>query len=235
MFSGTPLEHPRFYTTSAGWEQKLGDRSRFGVNFTHRQGRLGLVYDKVESDPSENQFVLQSNRRDRYRSFQISFQHQFSDKASLTANHTVSSTWTNRVFDYTLDTLVFSQQESGPPVWDAPHRFVSSGWAPAPLWDLLLSYHFEYRTGFPFSLVNERQQLVGRANSFRYPDYASLNAGIEKRFKFITREWAVRFTIINLISRENPDSVINNIDSPNFLKFAGGQKRSFTIRIRLVG
>ncbi len=235
LFSDLPLNQPRFYTTSAGWEQKLGSGSSFRINFTQRRGRLGFAYDKVENNPSENVFILQNNRRDRYRSFQVSFQHSFSDKASLTANYTFSGTWTNRVFDYSLDTLVFSPQESAPPVWDAPHRFVSSGWAPAPFWNLLLSYHFEYRTGFPFSVVDERQQVVGPANRLRYPDYASLNAGAEKRFRFLTREWAVRFTVINLISRENPDAVVNNIDSPNFLRFAGGQKRSINLRIRLVG
>lgn len=229
------LRQPRFYTTSASWEQKLGKGSRFKLNYTQRNGRLGLAYDKVESDPSESVFILQNHRRDRYRSYQVSFQHAFTDKASLTANYTRSSTWTNRVFDYTLDTLVFSPQESGPPVWDAPNRFVSSGWTPSPFWNLLLSYYFEYRTGFPFSVVNERQQVVRAANRIRYPAYVSLNAGAEKRFKFLTREWAVRFTIINLISRENPDSVIDNIDSPNFMKFAGGQKRSLNFRIRLVG
>jgi len=235
LLPDTYLNQSRFYTTSAGWEQKLSSSSRFRINFTQRLGRMGFAYDKLESDPSENLFVLQNNRRDRYRSFQISFQHLFSDKASVTANYTFSSTMTNRVFDYALDTLVFSPQESGPPVWDAPHRLVSSGWAPSPFWGLLFSYHFEYRTGFPFTIVDERQQVVGPANRIRYPDYASLNAGAEKRFKFLTREWAVRFTIINLISRENPDAVVNNIDSPNFLKFAGGQKRSLKLRIRLVG
>jgi hypothetical protein len=235
LLSDTSLRQSRFYTTSAAWEQKLGKSSRFKIDFTQRNGRLGLAYDKVENNPSESVFVLQNHRRDRHRSLQISFQHLFSDKTSLTANYTRSGTWTNRVFDYTLDTLVFSPQESGPPVWDTPNRFVSSGWTPAPFWNLLLSYYFEYRTGFPFSVVNERQQVVGAANSMRYPDFVSLNAGAEKRFKFLTREWAVRFTIINLISRENPDSVVNNIDSPNFMKYAGGQKRSLNLRIRLVG
>jgi hypothetical protein len=29
--------------------------------------------------------------------------------------------------------------------------------------------------------------------------------------------------------------VINNVDSPEYLTFAGGQRRAFTARIRLVG
>lgn len=229
------LRQPRFYTTSAAWEQELGQNSHIKINFTQRNGQAGLAYEKVTVDPLDNVFILQNNRRDQYRSFQIAFQHSFSDRASLSANYTRSSTWTNRVFDYSLNTLVFSPQESGPPVWDAPNRFISSGWTPTSYWDLFLSYFFEYRSGFPFSTVNEQQQIVGSANQFRYPDYASLNVGIEKRLKFLTREWAIRLTIINLISRENANSVINNVDSPRFMKFSGGQKRSFNVRIRLVG
>ena len=231
----TSLRQPRFYTTSAAWEQELGINSRVKINFTQRNGRLGLAYEQVTVDSDNNVFILQNNRKDRYRSLQFEFRHSFSSRASLSANYTRSSTWTNKVFDYALDTLVFSPQESGPPVWDAPNRFVSSGWTPAPFWGLFLSYFFEYRSGFPFSTVNERQQIVGSANQFRYPDYTSLNMGIEKRIKLLTREWAVRFTIINLISRENADSVINNTDSPRFMEFSGGQKRSLSVRIRLVG
>jgi hypothetical protein len=119
--------------------------------------------------------------------------------------------------------------------WDAPNRFVSSGWTPSPVWNRFLSYFFEYRTGFPFSIVNEQQQVIGPANRMRFPDYASLNLGIEKRIRLFTREWAVRLTILNVISHRNPDSVINNADSPNFMKYAGGQKRSLSVRLRLVG
>ena len=75
-------------------------------------------------------------------------------------------------------------------------------------------------------MVNEQQQLIGPANSVRFPDYASLNLGIEKRIRLFTREWAMRLTILNVTSHANPDSVINNVDSPNFMRFAGGQKRS---------
>jgi hypothetical protein len=165
----------------------------------------------------------------------ISFRHSFNDKTSVSASYTRSSTRTNQVFDYSLDTLVYNPQEPGPLGWDAPHRLVSSGWMPAPLWNLFLSYFFEYRTGFPFSVVNEQQNVIGSPNRVRYPNYASLNIGIEKRVKLFTRQWAVRLSIMNVGSHANPDSVINNIDSPKFMRFGGGGKRAFKARIRLVG
>ena len=119
--------------------------------------------------------------------------------------------------------------------WDVPNRLISSGWAPAPIWDVLLSYFFEYRTGFPFSIVNEKQQLIGPPHRSRFPDYVSLNLGIEKRIRLFAREWAVRLTILNVTGRDNPNGIINNIDSQDFMKFAGGQKRAFSARLRLVG
>jgi hypothetical protein len=229
------LKQPRFYTVSLGYEQTVGRNSQFELSFTRRKGRFGLAYDKIPADGPENNFLLQNNRRDRYHSLQFSFKHSFSARASMSVNYTRSSARSNHILDYSLETLVFSPQQPGPLDWDAPNRFVSTGWAPAPVWDLFLSYFLEYRSGFPFSLVNEQQQIIGAANQMRFPSYFSLNIGIEKRIHLFTREWAIRLTILNVTGHNHPDSVINNVDSPDFLKFLGGQRRSFTGRVRLVG
>jgi hypothetical protein len=218
-----------------GWEQKLGSDSHAEINFIQRNGRFGLAYEKTIPSPLENLYTLQNNRRDRYRSVRISFRHSFSNKAALSGSYTRSSARTNQLFDYSLETPMMSSQAAGNLAWDAPNRVISSGWTPAPIWNLFLSYFFEYRTGFPFMVVNEQQQLVGPANRLRFPDYASLNLGIEKRIRLFTREWAVRLTILNITGHSNPDSVINNIDSPDFMNFAGGGKRAFSARLRLVG
>ncbi len=235
LLPDTGLRQPRFYTLNLGWEEAIGQNSHIEFNFMQRNGRLGLDYEQFPQSNNENIFMLQNNRRDQYRSFQLSFRHSFTDKTAVSASYTRSSTRSNRVFDYSLETIVFTPQQSGPLEWDTPNRFVSSGWAPAPLWNLFLSYFFEYRTGFPFSIVNEQQQLVGPANRTRFPNYVSLNLGIEKRVHVFARNWAVRLTILNVTSRSNPDSVINNIDSPDFMKFAGGSKLALSARVRLVG
>lgn len=111
---------------------------------------------------------------------------------------------------------------------------VASGWTPIPFWGLLFSGFFEYRTGFPFSVINDEQQLIGAANNMRYPAYMSLNLGLEKRFKFHGREWAIQLSGINVTGNLNPNTVVNDIDAPNFLTFSGGQARALTTRIRLV-
>ncbi len=226
---------PRFYTTNVEWEQKIRRNTYAGINLLLRSERGGLAYGVQPSQETEELFLLQDNRRDRYRAVQFSLRHSFSDKIEASINYTRSNARSNEVLDYSLETLVFAPQQGGPLEWDAPNRILSSGWAPLPLWDLFFSYWLEYRTGYPFSVVNEQQQLVGAANRLRFPDYMSLNLGIEKRFKLFSHVWAVRMAVINASNHANPDSVINNIDSPDYLQFAGGQKRAFTARVRLVG
>jgi hypothetical protein len=229
-----PLQQPRFYTTSAGWEEKISNKTFAGVNFTYRNEHSGLAYEVTQPSQSSNVFVLENNRRDRYRSVVITARHAFGDNSEVSASYRRSSARSNEVFDYSLGTLVFAPQQPGPLSWDAPNRFISSGWAPSPFWHLLLSYLLEYRTGYPFSVVNERQELVGPANRLRFPDYFSLNLGIEKSLRLFRRNWAVRLTVVNATGRQNPNFVINNVDAPNFLTFAGGQGRAFSFRVRLV-
>jgi len=228
------LEQPRFYTTSIGWEQKFGHNSLASVNFSDRNEHSGLAYEKVLSDQDSNVFLLQTNRRDRYRSVEITARHAFPGDREISGSYTRSSARTNEALDYSLATIVFSPQQPGPLAWDAPNRFISSGWAPAPVWNLTLSYFLEYRTGYPFSVINQDQELIGPPNSLRFPDYLSLNLGIEKRLRLFRKTWAARLTVINVSGHKNPDSVINNIDASDFMNFAGGQGRAFSGRIRMV-
>ena len=95
--------------------------------------------------------------------------HAFSENAQIEVDYTRSRASSNEVLDPTLAQLILSPQQSGPLMWDTPNRIVSTGWTPMPIWGLLLSEFLEYHTGFPFSIVNEQQQLVGGPNSARYP------------------------------------------------------------------
>jgi hypothetical protein len=40
---------------------------------------------------------------------------------------------------------------------------------------------------------------------------------------------------VNILGRQNSDTLVNNIDAPNFGSFAGGQGRAFTLRVRFAG
>ncbi len=224
------LKQPRSYNTTAEWDERFFASTYVGVAFLLRESRQGLAW---ETQPSGS-LVLQNHRNDRYTAGEAWIKHNFGDKAQIAIDYTRSRASSNEVLDPTLASLILSAQQPGPLLWDAPNRIVGTGWSPIPIWGLLLSGFAEYHTGYPFSVVNEEQQLTDPANSHRFPNYFSLNLGLEKRFPFRGREWAVRISCVNITGHSNPSTVVNDVDAPSFLTYGGGQRRAFTVRLRLV-
>jgi hypothetical protein len=226
----TGLSQPRSFNTTAEWDEKVSASTFVGAAYLLRKGRDAFAWE----NEADGIFLLQNNREDRFISGEVWVRHAFGNGADIMVDYTRSRANSNEVLDPSISSLIFAPQQPGPLSWDAPNRVISRGWTPLPLWQLLFSYFFEYHSGFPFSAINEQQQLVGLANSFRYPSYVSLNVGLEKRFRFRKREWAVRGSAINLTDHQNPTAVVNNVDAPNFLTFSGRQGLGFTARLRLV-
>jgi Carboxypeptidase regulatory-like domain/TonB-dependent Receptor Plug Domain len=230
MVPQTGLSQPRSYNTSAEWDERVFGSTFVGAAYLLREGRDGLAW---ENEPG-GVFLLENDREDRFVSGEAWVRHTFGNGAEIVADYTRSRANSNEVLDPSISALIFAPQQPGPLSWDAPNRVVFRGWTPLPLWQLLFSYFFEYHTGFPFSAINDQQQLVGLPNSLRYPSYLSLNLGLEKRFHFRKREWAIRGSAINLTDHQNPTAVVNNVDAPNFLAFYRGQGLQFNLRLRLV-
>jgi hypothetical protein len=191
----------------------------------------------VDQNPTQagGLFLLQDTRKDRYRAATASVRHVFSEDTTVFAAYTRSRARSNEVLNPGLASIFFAPQQSAPLAWDAPNRFLSWGWTPTHIWKIQFSYFFEYRSGYPYSVVNLEQQLVGPANSFRFPDYANLNVALERKFAFRGYLWAARIEVVNAFERQNPNVVVNNVDAPNFGQFTGGQRRAFTARVRFVG
>lgn len=229
------LQSPRFDTASLGWQQRVERHTYAGIYLLSRSEHDGLAYQPITPGILGGAFLLQNGRRDRYRAVDVSVRHSFEERAELFADYIRSKADTNQVLDYTLINPVFGLQAPGPLPWDAPNRFVSWGWTQTPFWRLLLSYSFDYRTGYPFNVVNQQQTLVGAPERMRFPNDYRLDLGFEKQFPFYRHLWAVRLAIINITGRNNPTAVVNNVDAPNFLTFSGSQGRAFTARLRLVG
>jgi hypothetical protein len=225
------LRQPRFNTTSAEWEQKLGSNTFAGVTLLRRVEADGFTYQDIQPAPLGGVFLFQDHRSDRYRSAEVWVRRVFKNKAEIYGDYTRSSARSNEALDYSLLDPCFVPQAPGPLLWDAPHRFISWGKTPVPLWGLFLSYRVEYRTGYPFNDENEEGQVLGTPGEFRFPNYLDLDVGLEKRFGFRGQVWALRVSAINVTDHNNPN-VVNTAVSP-FI-FAGGQGRALTARLRLV-
>ena len=96
-----------------------------------------------------------------------------------------------------------------------PHRFLAYGEIKA-RWEITISPSLEIRSGFPFSLVNERLDFIGAENQAgRFPMYLSLDAQILKGFKvpFLDKRARVGVAIFNITKHFNPRDVQNNTGS----------------------
>jgi len=229
------LQQPRFTNASAGWQQKVTHNTLLGLDLLARNGYHGFAY--VDQQPAQpgGIFLLQDSRKDRYRAATISARHIFSENTEFYGAYTRSVTHSNEVLSPALGSIFYSPQLPGPLAWDAPNRFISWGWVPTHIWKIQLSYFLEYRTGYPYTAVNLQQQLVGLPNSMRFPAFTNVNLGLERKFAFHGYIWAARVEGVNVLNRPNPNTVVNNVNAPDFGAFTGGQGRATTLRIRFVG
>ena len=231
------LRAPWFLNWSLGVERRLPAELFLRAEFLQKRGHSGWTYVNPCAGPSgcfSGQFLLESIRRDRYDAFEFSVRRRFKGGHVLFASYTRSAARSNSVLNFNLLNPFFSPQAGGPLAWDTPNRFLS--WGILPLLRMFdLAYTLDWHGGFPFSVVNGNQELVGPPNRTRFPDYFSLNLALEKQITLFGFRWQVRGGFDDITDRHNPDVVDNNIDSPNYLTFGSAERRSLTGQIRLLG
>lgn len=242
------LRAPRFRTLSASVDRKLPLDLYGRIGWTDRRGENGFTFigqPGTGVSPIGGFYQLANSRRDRYQAVEFSVRRTFS-QFEWRAGYTRSSSRTNAVVDYSLENPIFGPQAPGPLPWDAPNRFLAWGWAPLPQrlfpsWlqfavrDTDIACLVEYRTGFPFTVVNDEGLMVGAPNRLRLPGYFNINLHFERKFRALHYLWAWRFGFNNITNNGNPDTVNSNIDSPYYLTYGRGQLRAFSVRLRLLG
>ncbi len=242
---------PFVRTSSFSVEQKLPHEFYLRSGFIHRAGVHGLTFEPpalaVASGFEQGAvFQLSNARRDWYNAVDVSLRHTFAAKFEWFAGYTRSSAHSNAAVEYSLQNPVFGPQGPGPYPWDTTNRFHTWGWVPLPshmlpgrlqflIRNTSVQYLAEYRTGFPFSTVDEEGFMVGAPNSLRMPYYFNINLAFERQFRALHYLWAWRFGFNNLTNNENPNVVNNVIGTPQFLTYGRGQARAFNVRLRLLG
>jgi Carboxypeptidase regulatory-like domain len=245
------LSTPKYQTANLTLERKLPFDFYAKAGYTWRQGERGFAFDTPSPQIGPMfydgaVFQLSNTRRDRYDAVDFAVRRTFAGQFEWFLGYTRSSTRSNQAVDYSLENPVFAPQMPGPFAWDAPNRLHMWGWAPMPkrllprrlefvLRNTTAAYLVEYRTGFPFSVVDQEGFLLGTPNSWRYPYYFNVNLHFERRFRALHYLWAWRFGYNNLTGNLNPNVVDNIEGSPKFLTYGRGQARAFSVRLRLLG
>jgi hypothetical protein len=254
------LKAPRYRTAAFGMERKLPFNFYLKAEYTHRHGDHGFVFTPpaggvpmtqpengaASPAPSMAVYNLSNTRIDRYDALDIGIRRTFKGQFEWFAGYTRSASRTNEAMDYSLESPVFGPQLPGPFPWDAPNRVHMWGWVPVPsrrfpgllrfvTKNTTAAYLVEYRTGFPFSIVDQNGFQVGPPGSARYPDYFNVNLHFERKFMAMHYLWAWRFGFNNLTNNGNPVTVNNIIGTPEFRTYGRGQVRAFSVRLRMLG
>jgi Carboxypeptidase regulatory-like domain/TonB dependent receptor len=111
--------------------------------------------------------------------------------------------------------LVVRANQYGPLPFDAPHRFLAYGEVKA-RYGITVLPSLEIRSGFPYSLVNDRLEFIGARNQAgRFPMFLSLDASILKGFKvpLIDKQARAGVVVFNITNHFNPRDIQNNTGS----------------------
>jgi hypothetical protein len=133
-------------------------------------------------------------------------------------------------FDTVLWPVVGANADAALPA-DAPNRLLARGRVmPTSRW-LLLAIA-DWRSGLPYSAVNETLDFVGSRNTLRFPTYARLELGVEHRFKIFKLQPWIGVRAYNALASFLPTDVQANITSPFFGTFYNSEYRQLRVQVR---
>ena len=126
---------------------------------------------------------------------------------------------------------VFGVNAYAPARADVPHRLLVRGRAmPTPSW--LVIGVLDWRTGLPYSTVNESLDYVGPRNERRFPNFVRTEFGLEKRVRFLGVQPWIGIRVDNAFRNFLPTDVQANVTAPDFGTFFNSEYRQVRMQIR---
>ena len=96
----------------------------------------------------------------------------------------------------------------------------------------LLLGTLDWRSGLPYSIVNEALEFVGSRNAQRFPTYHRLDVAFERRVAIARWQPWLGLRAVNALDSFLPADVQANIGSPAFGSFYNSEFREFRIHLR---
>jgi hypothetical protein len=227
------LTLPRYTNWSVAIERRLPGRVYARLEYISRHGEHGWSF---EPQPG-NIFLLRDDKQDKFDGAQITLRKELKRGYPFQVSYMRSRATSNQTVDFAIDALLIGNQVGGVLPWDAPNQLNAWGTYPMP-WKFKkfdLAFSTIWHTGYSFITINQFGQIVSGPGQFRFPDFFTLNLGVERKFTFKGYRWAGRLGLENVTDRSNPFVVDNNINSPTFLSFFGTDHRTLAGRIRFLG
>ena len=231
------LENPYSVAWNLQLDHQAHQRLLLRLGYEERSTRRDFVLE-----PTRSELLLRNNGRSRYRELQALARFRFQEGRNVFLSYVRSQARGNlndfNTYFGNQKHAVIRPDEYGRQPFDAPHRLLFWGDFAVPF-NMVLTPVVDWRSGFPFSIVNEDQNFVGPRNGGgRFPRLLTLDLLVMKALKirFRGKEYKGRagFTVFNITNHWNPRDVQNNIASPQFGTFFNSADRSVRLKFEFV-
>ena len=222
-----PFKTPESIVQTVAWDQRFGRQFFFKAAYLHRNGSHAYTLDP---DASRGVLTLASAGESKYWEFETTGRFLTSEYRDVTVSY-VRSHSTRDLNDYdqfygNFRNPIIRPNENSLSPTDVPNRIIVRGTIGLP-WKLVFNPLFEWRTGFPWSAVNEFQDFVGTRNEAgRLPSVSTLDFTLARPWHFKKYRFTAGIKIYNLFDTGNERDVQNNIASPDYGKFYNPIQRS---------
>jgi hypothetical protein len=229
------LETPRTQTWDVAYDHRFNREWSFHLGGLARQGSHELIVQPLQTGVGVGQLRLSSSGRSSYGAADVGVHFTHGTTADFHVSYARSSARgdlnaLSNYFDAVLWPVVGDNAYAAAST-DAPNRLLARGrLMPAPRW-LMLGI-FDWRSGLPYSVVNDTLDYVGPRNNRRFPTYVRLEVGLERRFKIFKFEPWIGLRVWNALNSFLPTDVQANLGSPAFGSFYSSEFRQYRIQIR---
>ena len=221
------LKTPESIVETVAWDQRFGRQFFFKAAYLHRDGSHAYI---VNPDPSRGALALSAGGTSKYWEIETTGRYLASEHRDLTVSY-VRSKSTRDLNDYdqffgNFRNPIIRADENSLSSTDVPSRMIVRGNVGLP-GKLVFVPVYEWRSGFPWSAVNEFQDFVGPRNqSGRLPSVSTLDFTLARPWHYKKYRFTGGLKIYNAFDTGNERDVQTNITSPDYGKFYNPIQRS---------
>lgn len=228
------LEPAHSATWDVGYDNHVRHSFSYHVGVLDREGSHQPIVEPVVT-PTGGQYVLSSSGHSRYLQEEVGVHLERGSHADVTASYVHSNAQEDlnsllNFFDVIPQPIV-GENQYAPAMADARHRFLMRGRLMPNGW--VFAGTVDWRSGLPYSVVDEDLEFVGERNSLRFPTYFRVDAGFERRMTVKGLHPWIGLHVSNALNSFLPADVQANLSSPAFGDFYNSVYREYRIRIRV--
>jgi outer membrane receptor protein involved in Fe transport len=222
-----PLRTPESIVRTVAWDQRFGRRVFFKAAYLVRDGSHAYI---VDPDPGSGVLTLGSSGTSRYWEVETTGRWMAHEYRDFTVSY-VRSHGTRDLNDFdqffgNFRNPILRRNANALSPTDVPNRIIVRGSLDLPgRW--VLSPLYEWRTGFPWTAVDEYQDFVGDRNrTGRLPSVSTFDFTIARPVRFRKYTFTAGIKVYNAFDSGSERDVQSNIASPDYGRFYNPIQRS---------